>query len=302
MAPVTERDDPREFLPAMTETRARFLELVGEVRPELHRYCARMTGNVFDGEDIVQDTLAKAYFALPEMYEPPQLRRWLFAIAHNVAMDFLRRYERKHVDVVAEVPEVASTEDTGPDPELVEVALSTFVSLPPVQRSAVVLKDVLGHSLEETAETMGSTVQAVKGALVRARANIASAPKAMPGNSGETADLKRFADLFNARDWDGLRALVGEEARLDMVNRSQRRGPATAEYFTRYAEIAATEDLRTEVGFVDGIPVIAIYHPGDARPFNFIQLTSEHGRVTHIRDFHFVPYVASEARFTKSDV
>jgi len=64
------------------------MELVAEVRPELHRYCARMTGNVFDGEDIVQDTLAKAHFALSEMGEPPPLRGWLFRIAHNTAMDF----------------------------------------------------------------------------------------------------------------------------------------------------------------------------------------------------------------------
>src|SRR5690242_11631857 len=157
----------------MAETRARFMDLVADVRPELHRYCARMTGNVFDGEDIVQDTLAKAYFALTEMYEPPPLRPWLFAIAHNAAMDFLRRYERKHVDLVADLPDRADTEDTAPDPGLVEAALSAFASLPPVQRSAIVLKDVLDHSLEETAATMGISVQAVKGALVRARANLA---------------------------------------------------------------------------------------------------------------------------------
>src|ERR1041385_1296939 len=100
----------------MVETRARFMDLVADVRPELHRYCARMAGNVFDGEDIVQDTLAKAYFALTEMYEPPPLRGWLFAIAHNTTMDFLRRSERKHVDVVADVPEFADTEETAPDP------------------------------------------------------------------------------------------------------------------------------------------------------------------------------------------
>ena len=166
---MSDRDLTRDLLPAMAEARARFMELVAEVRPELHRYCARMTGNVFDGEDIVQDTLAKAYFALSEMGEPPPLRGWLFRIAHNTAIDFLRRYERKNVDLVADVPDVGESEDYGPDPALVEAALAVFVSLPPVQRSAIVLKDVLGHSLEETASTMGTTVPAVKGALVRAR-------------------------------------------------------------------------------------------------------------------------------------
>jgi RNA polymerase sigma factor (sigma-70 family) len=90
---MSDPDRTRDLLPAMAEARARFMELVAEVRPELHRYCARMAGKGFDGEDIVQDTLAKAYFALSEMGEPPPLRAWLFRIAHNTAMDFLRRYE-----------------------------------------------------------------------------------------------------------------------------------------------------------------------------------------------------------------
>ena len=291
-------DRTRDLLPAMAEARARFMELVAEVRPELHRYCARMTGNVFDGEDIVQDTLAKAYFALSEMYEPPPLRGWLFRIAYNTAMDFLRRYEHKNVDLVADVPDVGESEDKGPDPALVEVALTAFVSLPPVQRSAIVLKDVLGHSLEETASTMGNTVLAVKGALVRARANIGANASSKPSISAEEKkSLQRYADLFNARDWDGLRALLGEEARVDLVSRWQRRGSAAAGYYSKYVEIAAAEDLRAEAGFVDGVPVIAIYRPGSTRPGYFIRLKWEQGRLMQIRDFYYVPYIAKEARF-----
>ena len=237
---MTDRDPARDLLPAMAEARARFMELVAEVRPELHRYCARMTGNVFDGEDVVQDTLAKAYFALSEMGEPPPLRAWLFRIAHNTAMDFLRRYERKHVDLVADVPDVAEPEETGPDPALVEAALTVFASLPPIQRSAIVLKDVLGHSLEETAATMGTTVLAVKAALVRARANIAAAAPEQPSISAEEKQsLQRYAELFNARNWDGLRALLGEEARLEVVSRWQRRASEASGFFTRYAQITA---------------------------------------------------------------
>jgi RNA polymerase sigma factor (sigma-70 family) len=188
---VTERDDGQALLSAIAGARERFLELVAEVRPELHRYCARMTGSVFDGEDVVQDTLARAYFALAEMEQPPPLRPWLFRIAHNTAMDFLRRYERRNVDVVAEVPESASDE-RGADPGLVEAALVVFAALPPQQRSALALKDVLGHSLEETAATMGTTVAAVKSALVRARPGWSPArpcrapnrPPACPPRSG----------------------------------------------------------------------------------------------------------------------
>src|SRR5262252_3831711 len=75
--------------------REQFLALVADVRPELHRYCARMTGSVADGEDIVQDTLARAYYELAELKELPALRPWLFRIAHNRSLDYLRRYERR---------------------------------------------------------------------------------------------------------------------------------------------------------------------------------------------------------------
>src|SRR5262250_477417 len=226
------------LLPAIAEAQQRFMDLVAEVRPELHRYCARMAGSVFDGEDVVQDTLAKAYFALGQMEEAPPLRPWLFRIAHNSAMDFLRRYEHKNVDVVAEVPEATDTDERAADPALVEAALILFASLPPLQRSALALKDVLGHSLGEVAATMDTTVAAVKAALVRARANIKAArppaPVTLPAEDRKR--LQRYADLFNARNWDALRAQFAEEARLDLVSRHLRRGAGAPEYYTRYAE------------------------------------------------------------------
>jgi len=257
---------------------------------------------VFDGEDVVQDTLAKAYFALGQMEEAPPLRPWLFRIAHNTAMDFLRRYEHKNVDVVAEVPDAADTDEPGADPALVEAALTLFASLPPLQRSALALKDVLGHSLEEVATTMDTTVAAVKAALVRARTNIAAARPPAPATlHGEDRErLQRYADLFNARSWDALRAQFAEEARLDVVARTQRRGPGTAQYYTRYAEIIEVENLRAEPGAVDGVPVIAIYRPASSpTPAYFVQVHWHEGRIALIRDFRYVPYITDGARFTR---
>jgi RNA polymerase sigma-70 factor (ECF subfamily) len=290
------------LLPAIAEARQRFMDLVAEVRPELHRYCARMTGSVFDGEDVVQDTLAKAYFALGQMEEAPPLRPWLFRIAHNTAMDFLKRYEHKNVDVVAEVPDATNTDEPGSDPALVEAALALFASLPPLQRSALALKDVLGHSLEEVAATMDTTVGAVKAALVRARANIAAGRPPAPATlqAGDRERLQRYADLFNARSWDALRVQLAEEARLDVVSRTQRRGPGTAQYYTRYAEIIDVEDLRAEPGVVDGVPVIAIHRPASSpTPAYFVQVHWHEGRIALIRDFRYVPYIADGARVTR---
>ena len=72
------------------DVRAEFERLVGEVRPKLHRYCARMTGSAVDAEDIVQDALMKALAALPNVGVIGNPEGWLFRIAHNTALDFLR--------------------------------------------------------------------------------------------------------------------------------------------------------------------------------------------------------------------
>ena len=297
-------DQARALLPAMQEARDQFMELVDEVRPELHRYCARMTGSVFDGEDVVQETLAKAYYALGQMVQPPNLKPWLFRIAHNTAMDVLKRYERQHVEPVADVPERAEPGEAGVDPELVEAALSIFTELPPVQRSAAILKDVLGQTIEETAETMGTTAGAVKAALSRARANIARAPRARledrprPVTLETLVTLRRYVDLFNAHNWDGLRALLAAESRLEVVSRVQHPRAVDAGYYDRYAAYIKAGDLRAEAGFVDGVPVIAMFdRPSSEKPAYFILLEVSAGRISFIRDFRYVPYIAKDAPY-----
>ncbi|HTV21712.1 MAG TPA: sigma-70 family RNA polymerase sigma factor [Polyangiaceae bacterium] len=293
-----------ELLDTLATTRQRFFDLVAEVRPELHRYCTRMTGSVFDGEDVVQDTLAKAAYALAGMDSAPPLRPWLFRIAHNTALDFLRRYEHRNVVPTADIdPLMATTgslerNEHAPDAERVELALEVFLALPPVQRSALALKDVLDLSLEDTAAAMGTSISAVKAALVRARANVAKPHTEAGARADDLERLRRYAALFNARDWDALRALFSAETSLEVVSRVERHGPAAAEYFTRYAEVAGSEALRLEAGSIDGVAVIAVYRLATSPlPAYFIQLDWRGDRVERVRDYRYVPYIAREARY-----
>src|SRR5918995_5828542 len=94
-------------LPELQEARSRFLQLVAELRPELHRYCARMTGSIADGEDVVQDTLARAYYELSALKELPAMRSWLFRIAHNRALDSLKRYDRRMSEPLEAIEDAA---------------------------------------------------------------------------------------------------------------------------------------------------------------------------------------------------
>jgi RNA polymerase sigma-70 factor, ECF subfamily len=288
---------PAEF----PQAHRQFLELVADVRPELHRYCARMTGSVVDGEDVVQETLAKAFYALAMLDEMPALRPWLFRVAHNAAIDFARRHDHSRVELVAETPEVPETDEVI-DPETVRAALATFLMLPPLQRSAVILKDVLGHSGAEIAETLGTTVPAVKAALVRGRERLererargadAAASDVSPAPSSL---LERYVRLFNAADWDGVRALLAEEVRLDLVATATRKGKAVGYYFERYA---SHPDVRLALGALEGRPVLWTFVPKNSeRPKYFIVLEGSGGVVSQIRDFRYVPYIVSELALT----
>ena len=279
----------------LVEAREQFLGLVADVRPELHRYCARLTGSIIEGEDIVQETLARAFYALSLEAEVPVLRPWLFRIAHNAALDFLKSHGRKYVDLHAEVEEVAAFEERS-DPAIVRAALARFLALPVTQRSAVILKDILGHSLEETAETMGTTVMAVKAALVRGRRKLLEGDGDGTGEelaATTRASLHRYASLFNARDWDGVRALVSDDCRLDVVSKSQRRGKQVGMYFGRYEK----ENVSLRVVRLEGRLAFGAYVAGAAAPAYFILIDFEEGRVTSIRDFRYVPYIVNEAVF-----
>ncbi len=166
--------------------------LMTALRPQLHRYCARMVGSAIDGEDVVQDALAKATEAFPSAGPIERPESWLFRIAHNAALDALRH--RKRQAVLGSDTDLAGLADplAAADTRVAATAsLAALVSLPPTQRSSVVLMDVLGHSLAETAEIIGISVAAVKAALHRGRArlrvlaNTPRPPLPWPGPCGE---------------------------------------------------------------------------------------------------------------------
>jgi RNA polymerase sigma factor (sigma-70 family) len=290
------------LLASQHEGRRRFLELVADLRPQLHRYCARMTGSTADGEDIVQDTLARAYYLLPEMTELPALRPWLFRIAHNRALDHLKRYEARMSESLEAVQD--SAVDPAPDPDeaiaheqAVHAAMSRFLELAPAQRSCVILKDVLGHSLEEIGALLELSVPAVKAALHRGRLRLrelAGASLAAAPTRHTSPVVARFVALFNERNWDAVRALLAEDVQLDLVSCAQRAGRAVNDYFTNYARIP---DWSLAPAWLDGREVIAAFRaPGEVRPGYFIELSVEKGKIRLIRDFFHVPYILRDAQ------
>lgn len=290
------------ILPALQESRARFLELIQEVRPQLHRYCARMVGSVAQGEDIVQDALAHAYYELSELKELPAMRSWLFRIAHNRALDHLRSYERRMSEPLDDAFDVADDDARNPEDALAHnqalgAAVARFLELPPAQRTCVILKDVLDNSLDEIAALLHLSVPAVKADLHRGRTRLrelSDAPHATPPVRSVSPALARYVVLFNARDWDGVRAMLADDVRLDLMSREKRSGrPNVNHYFTNYDKV---HDWRLAPGWLDGREVLAVFrNAGDTRPGYFIELELIRDQIAAIRDFRYVPYIGRDA-------
>lgn len=280
--------------------------LMAEVRPRLHRYCARIVGSVFDGEDIVQEALAKATEALPSAGSLEKAESWLFTIAHNTALDALRRRKRQ-----AEVPlesESAQLPETAAEAESwigATASLATLMQLPVLQRSTVVLMDVLEYSLAETVDILGTTLPAVKAALHRGRVRLkalADAPESAPPAlaAEEQARLRSYAERFNARDFDALRQLLAEDVQLDLVNRRQIAGRKDVSiYFTRYSE--TTEQWKLTPGLAEGRPALLVSNPADTSDTveYVVLLDWSEGRIRGIRDFYYAKYVTDGLKITK---
>ena len=264
-----------------------------ELRPRLHRYCARMTGSAINGEDVLQDTFVKALHARAQGTVVDNVEGWLFRIAHNASLDFLRDKSRNTVVPLTEDMEAAPV----PAAEIVAISFRTFLRLPELQRCAVILKDVLGHSVEEIAAIAECSPAAAKSALQRGRMalrQLAQAPEDTRLPLMSDADRRRitaYVHLFRSGDFDAIRAVLADDVKLDLVNRLQWQGrDKIAPYFTRYAE---ETKWRYALGAVEGHPAMLVFDSTGPmeRPAHFILIDWTENRITGIRDFLFAPYV-----------
>ncbi len=280
-----------------------FDSLLVRLRPRLHRYCARMLGSVIDAEDVVQEASIKAIEALAGPVAIANPEAWLFQVAHNTALDVLRRRARQpRLGSDEELAMVSDPIDDVHQREAAAAGLHVFMRLSVAQRSSVILMDVLGYSLDEIGGIMGSSIQSVKAALHRGRERLRAAleePDDRPPptlDDAERARLAAYVERFNSRDFDALRDMLAEDVQVDLVTRARLRGRAevSGRYFGNYSR---ADDWHFEPGFVDHRPAIIARDPNDPtrRPRYFLLLNWSAGEVATIRDFRHAPYVIEGA-------
>jgi RNA polymerase sigma-70 factor (ECF subfamily) len=270
-----------------------FEDRLKALRPRLHRYCARMTGSAVDGEDVLQDTLVKALRARAEGAGVDNVEGWLFRIAHNASLDFLRHRARSTVIPLAEDVEATSL----PEADIVAVGFRTFLQLPELQRCAVILKDVLGHSVDDIASIAECTPAAAKSALQRGRLalrQLAQLPEDMRlplMSDANRQKMTAYVHLFRNGEFDAICAMLADDVKLELVNRLKLEGrDKIGLYFTRYAQ---ETKWRFALGAVEGQPAMLVFDGTGPmeRPAHFVLVDWQNDRIAAIRDFLFAPYV-----------
>jgi RNA polymerase sigma-70 factor, ECF subfamily len=278
--------------------RHEFLRRLEPVRPDLHRYCRRLTGDLWDAEDLVQETLVRALDRAGRTFAPVRdPRAWLFRIATNVYIDWWRRPP----PVPAELPDRAQP-DTA-DPLEVRDALShVHRLLAPQERAAVVLADVFELPNVEIAEMLGTTVGAVKSALHRGRGRLADpAPRGVGRPPPERALAEALAEAFNSYDVERVAALFLADGISEIVGVVHEAGRERARGGTLHATLVGENRVRfrAQVAEVNGEPVVLLWEaPVDGSApeavGNVLRVEERDGRVARLRWYFFCPETVTE--------
>jgi RNA polymerase sigma-70 factor (TIGR02960 family) len=302
-----------------------FQKLVAPYRRELHLHCYRILGSLQDAEDIVQESLLAAWRGLGGFGERASLRAWLYRIATNRSLNVLRDRKRRLQEVpsMTEPPKptrmaepiwldpypdafLQGVADVVPGPEAryetreaVGLAFSVGLQhLPPRQRAALVLRDVLGFRAFEVAEMLETSEASVKGALQRARATLdqrlpADARERVPlsGSARERELVGRFAAAVEQGDTAGVISLLTDDASLTMPPQpyEYQGGEAIARFIARERGDRRDANLRLVPTRANGQPAFGCYLPDPhapiARAYGMMVLTLDDDRVSAIMWF-----------------
>jgi len=281
-----------------------------QYRRELTGYCYRMLGSAFDAEDAVQETMVRAWRSLDRFEGRSALKSWLYRIATNVCFDALAGRERRArpmdlgpaqeplFENLAELPEVTWITPLPTPDELAEQRESlrlAFVAalqhLPPRQRAALILCEVLKWQATEAAELLETSVASINSALQRARATLAKADLGTPSELDDEARalLERYVEAFEVYDIDRLTELLHEDAIQSMPPYSLwLKGRDNLFAWWLGAGIGCKGSKLVPVGLVNGMPAWAQYKPapdGGREPWAIIVPEVSDGRITELTFF-----------------
>jgi len=282
------------------------MQVIDPLRPELFRYCRSLAGSLWDAEDLVQDTLLRAFAKLADVHwQIDNPRAYLFRMATNLWIDRSRRPGESIMPEQVDAPAPAA-----PPPGDVREAMQTMARLlPPQERAALLLKDVFDFTLAEIAAQLRTSQGAVKAALHRGRERLAEATRdrderEMAGRPTQRAHapaavlLEKWCAAFNARDLQGLANLMLEDAEADVVGVVQEYGRAQIRDGSFKHTIFDEEgEPRAELRHFRGEPLVILWYttePGVRRVRDLLRFIEADGGLRSLRYYYFCPETLAE--------
>ena len=284
-----------------------FLVTLDPFRPDLHRYCRRLTGNVWDAEDLVQDTLLRAFGQLSHiLHDIADPRGYLLRIASNLWIDTTRRRAFESVALARQAGDPSSDAPAQPSAsqgiEVREAGARLMTSLAPQERAAVLLKDIFDLSLGETASILATTVGAVKAALHRGRERLRDDEVPAATNPPPSkAVVDRFVDRYNARDLPGLLQLMSDSASIEMhgleseIGRpafERERGWFHHNFYNPFDGSPST--LWCQTAEFAGEPIILVFDKRDGDMISVMRIEDREGSVERVRVYALCPDTVAE--------
>lgn len=247
------------------DLRRQFDEMTAPHRRALWAFCLRLTGNVWDAEDLVQESMLKAFARLSLSWQPLEPRAYLFRIAANAWVDaWRRRGAGLSLDDLGQEPAAAPPAD----PLDTHDALGLVVlRLSPPQRVVFLLTEAFSFTHEEVAGMLGLTVGAVKALRYRARRALDAPPPPDAAPAVRAADpeiVRRYVDAFNRRDVGAIVALLAPEAVNDIVGVAEERGAEAMREASLSEWAADPRRTRAEVRLVFGREVVLVFQEDQA--------------------------------------
>jgi len=295
-------DSPFSIQPQVRAPWRRYLEGLAPLRPDLHRYCCRLTGNLWDGEDLAQDALERVFSLLGKIdadLENP--RAYLVRTATHLWIDRIRRRSRERSIMAAERQEPTLSHpmnDPSRATELREATGEFFQRLAPRERAAILLKEVFDLSLEETASILKTTVGAVKAALHRGRSRLEeTAARASAQDAQPSRELvEGFVKALTAKDLEALRAVCSEDLTVELVGGAELETFDGSRGFFEHAhtvlpQLGFGENPHWEAIMYHGEPMVLGFRTlGGVEGINAVHRLEEvEGRIARVRCYCFCP-------------
>lgn len=268
-----------------------YLDTVKPVRPKLHAYCLKLTGSVFDAEDLVHDALLKGFAAIGRGDFPSErildLRAYFCRIATNSWIDRRRRESRETAD---QEPDNAATRE--PNVLTRSAAASLFDRASPQERAAIVLKDAFDFSLEDIADILATSVGAVKSALHKGREKLAESRQRLRPSftPASTTLLDRFIEAFRVRDIEAVTSLLLESTTYEVLGVGFERG-RKGQWINIALGNAAIEGVRSERHFLESEWVHVAVHESSRGKLllGVLRLAEADGKIARLINYFYCP-------------